>query len=78
MFGEKKVTKLFWGTVMYMLLGALVGVLAGLVFGLFIGFVTETVAADNSEEFMSVASFLGMGIGTLLGAIFGGRVGYNK
>jgi len=61
------------------ILGALLGLLAGLVVGLFIRFVGSMIPPFVGEQGpQDMAPFLGMGFGTLVGAIFGGVVGLKK
>lgn len=55
------------------LLAATVGLAAGLVLGLVIWFVTSLFAGNQTDlPPIQLATFLGMGMGTVLGAILGG------
>ena len=61
------------------LAGALAGLISGLIFGLLIWAITLVVS--NTLDDMpprALAAFLGMGFGTLAGAVFGGLVGLKE
>jgi fructose-specific phosphotransferase system IIC component len=61
------------------LLGALLGLIAGLVFGVIIQYInTYVTLAPDSDGPHVIAPFLGMGFGTLVGAILGGLVGLKQ
>jgi uncharacterized membrane protein len=63
------------------LAGAALGLVAGLIFGLIIQyisvqFIPSELATDDGP--WAVASFLGMGFGTLVGALMGGFSGLKR
>lgn len=59
--------------------GAVAGLIAGLFFGLVIKYLTLLVSPALSVDGPGiVAPFLGMGLGTLTGAVFGALVGLKK
>jgi hypothetical protein len=60
------------------LIGACAGLISGLAFGLLIWFITLFVSASIEIPPRALAAFLGMGFGTLSGAIFGGMVGLKE
>ena len=62
------------------LLTALVGLASGLVFGLLIWTILYFISGTGSTEMppLEIAAFLGMGVGTVLGAIFGGLIALKK
>lgn len=57
------------------LLGSLLGVFSGLVFGLLIAWITTYISHStgrvNDAPPFAAITFLGMGAGTIIGAIFG-------
>ena len=61
----------------YAILGAFLGLIVGLVLGIIIGFITD-LTFSGSEGPQDLASFLGMGFGSLIVAILGGFVGLKK
>jgi hypothetical protein len=61
------------------LISALVGLFSGLFLGLVIWAITLLVSSSDFQmPPREVAAFLGMGFGTVLGAIFGGIVGLKE
>ena len=60
------------------LIGAFSGLLVGLTFGLLIWLITLLVGSSLDMPPREVAAFLGMGFGTVVGAVFGGLVGLNE
>lgn len=60
------------------LAGAFAGLLSGLVFGLLIWGITLLISSSGELPPVEVATFLGMGLGTLVGALFGGYVGLKE
>ena len=60
------------------LVGAFAGLITGLAFGLLIWFITFLVSSSLEIPPRALAAFLGMGFGTLAGAIFGGIVGLKE
>lgn len=75
----KKLEHPFIMMVFYALLGALIGLVTGFIFGLIIyGIATFLYEKDILQGMYPVATFLGMGCGTVLGAILGGFVGIRK
>lgn len=62
------------------LAGALLGLVTGLVFGLLIQLITSFLPSFNEmgDGPHQIAAFLGMGFGTLVGALLGGVVGLKK
>lgn len=60
------------------LIGAFAGLVSGLAFGLLIWFVTLLLSSSLEMPPRQLAAFLGMGFGTLAGAIFGGMVGLKE
>ena len=60
------------------LIGAFAGLISGLAFGLLIWLITFLVSSSLDMPPRALAAFLGMGFGTLAGAIFGGMVGLKE
>ena len=62
------------------LLGASLGLIAGLVFGFIIFFIGDVLPpfGGGGDGPQQIAPFLGMGCGTLVGALLGGLVGLKK
>ena len=61
------------------LISALIGLFAGLALGLVIWALTLFVSSSDFEmPPREMAAFLGMGVGTVIGAIFGGIVGLKQ
>ena len=59
--------------------GAIAGLIAGLILGLAIKYISIIILPDVFEEGPQViAPFLGMGLGTLVGAILGGFAGLKN
>lgn len=58
--------------------GAVAGLIAGLIFGLAIKFIGMIVTPGGSIGPESLAPFLGMGFGTLVGAVLGGLAGLKN
>jgi hypothetical protein len=59
--------------------GAVYGLIAGLVLGLAIqGIMMFLVGPTADPEFLQIAPFFGMGLGSLIGAILGGLAGLKE
>lgn len=59
--------------------GALLGLFAGLLIGIFIRFIGGMFPPFASQEGPhQIAPFLGMGFGTVIGALLGGMVGLKN
>ena len=58
--------------------GAALGLIAGLLFGFIIRFISTMLMPVFAEGPQTIAPFLGMGCGTLVGAFLGGLVGLKK
>ena len=61
------------------LFSALIGLFAGLALGLIIWGVTKLIQTDPHFDMpREAAAFLGMGFGTVVGAVFGGVLGMKE
>lgn len=80
MFGKKKQPlEKFVRMLFFAVIGIVCGVIIGFLVGLLIGWLSSLVATNSYDivpyEF---SSFLGMGFGALVGAVFGGFFGYKE
>lgn len=64
---------------MYAFTGAALGLVGGLVLGFIIQFISSFLISENlGDGPWQVAPFLGMGFGSVIGAVLGGLVGIRK
>ena len=80
MFGKKKQPiEKFGKMLIFAVIGVICGVVIGFLVGLLIGWLSSLVATNSYDVVpYELSSFLGMGFGAVIGAIFGGFFVYKE
>lgn len=74
----KKKTSLFESVIKKALFASIVGLFVGLALGMVIWSIVHLLATKPDGPPRELAAFLGMGFGTVLGAVFGGIIGMKE